>query len=452
MEFIQQAFIFIFTLGILIAFHEYGHFLVARRLNVKVLRFSIGFGPILWRFYDKQGTEFALSALPLGGYVKMLDEREDEVAADEKHLSFNSKSPWQRMAIAAAGPVANFLLAIIVYWLVFMQGSTGLLPQVFTVQENSIAASAGLAPQSIIKSVDGKEVSTVAQLVKALSQRLGETGTIELLVQMADSDVKQSVSLEISNWLSQAEDSVDILASLGFDFYQPEIKPIVAKVMANSAAEKSGLQSGDEILSADGKQMPNWQAWVDYVQARPHQLFSIEVLRAGQVLEKTIRPQAIEHQGKQIGQVGIQVKIPELPEDLLVKQSYSVFSALSAAVENTWQMSKFTVLSLKKMLLGDLSYKQLSGPISIAKVVNQSADYGIFSYLSLLALLSISLGVLNLLPIPVLDGGHIVFCLLEILRGGRELPERVQIIAFQFGMLVVLTIMLLAVFNDLGRL
>lgn len=452
MSFIQQALIFISTLAILIAFHEYGHFLIARRCGVKVLRFSIGFGPVLWRFYDKQGTEFAVSALPFGGYVKMLDEREDEVAESEKHLSFNSKTPWQRMAIAAAGPVANFLLAIFVYWLVFLQGSTGLLPQVFSVEEHSIASQAGLPLDSVITAVDGKSVQTVSQLAKALSQRLGETGEIEFTVQQQGNDIEQSVSLSVHNWLSEAEDSVDLFASLGFGFYQAHIPAVIDKVMPASSAERAGLTAGDEIISMDGDAVKDWQHWVAYVQERPAQELKIEVLRQGEIITKTLRPQAVEQGSKLIGQVGIQVQVPELPDYLLVKQKYSVLGALLAATDNTWQMAKFSVLSLKKMLLGQLSYKQLSGPISIAKVVNQSALYGIFSYLSLLALLSISLGVLNLLPIPVLDGGHILFCLLEILRGGRELPEKIQIIAFQFGMFVVLTIMLLAVFNDLGRL
>lgn len=452
MGFIQQALIFVSTLAILIAFHEYGHFLIARRCGVKVLRFSVGFGPVLWRFNDKYGTEFAISALPFGGYVKMLDEREGEVADSERHLSFNSKTPWQRMAIAAAGPIANFLLAIVVYWMVFLQGSTGLLPQVFSVDEQSVASQAGLPLESIITAVDGRPVQTVSQLAKALSQRLGETGVIELTVQHQGSDIEQSVSLLVSNWLSEAEDSVDLFASLGFGFYQAHIPAVIDKVMPSSSAEQAGLVSGDEIISVNGNAVENWQHWVAYVQERPMQELKIEVLSRGEVVTKAIKPQAIERDGKLVGQVGLQVAVPELPDYLLVKQKYTVLGALLAATDNTWQMTKFSVLSLKKMLLGQLSYKQLSGPISIAKVVNQSALYGIFSYLSLLALLSISLGVLNLLPIPVLDGGHILFCLLEILRGGRELPEKVQIIAFQFGMFVVLTIMLLAVFNDLGRL
>lgn len=452
MDFLQQALTLLITLAILIAFHEYGHFIVARRCGVKVLRFSIGFGPVLLRWFDKRGTEFAISALPLGGYVKMLDEREAEVAEHEQAFAFNRKTPMQRIAIASAGPIANFILAIFVYWLVFLQGTTGLLPQLFNVAPNSIAAQAGLQQGLQVVAVDQQETATVKDVVKALTQRIGETGVIQLTAKMPDTDIAQTYHLSINAWLRDADDQVDILSSLGLGFYQPKVSPIAAEIMPQSAAEQAGMLAGDQILSMDGIMVEDWQQWVAYVQQKPATAIALTVLRNEQPIDLVITPKSITQNGKQVGQVGIRVDVPVVPDHLIVKKHYSLVSAWLPAVGNTWDMTVFSLVSLKKILLGDLSYKQLSGPISIAKVVNQSAYYGFYSYLSLLALLSVSLAVLNLLPIPVLDGGHIVFCVIEMLRGGREVPEKIQIVALQLGMFIVLSVMLLAVFNDLGRL
>lgn len=451
MDFLQQAMVLLLTLAVLIAFHEYGHFIVARLCGVKVLRFSIGFGPVLARWVDKKGTEFAISALPLGGYVKMLDGREAPLTEEDTHQAFNLKSVKQRMAIVSAGPIANFLLAIVIYWLVFLQGTSGLLPQVFSVAPGSIAAQAGLQQGMQIIAVDGKKSETVRDVLQALMQRIGETGTITLDARMSSSDVSTKHVLEITNWLSNAEAQIDILASIGIGFYQPQLEAIIDKVMPDSAAAKAGLQASDKILSADGQVISDWLMWVDYIKNRPLQLIQLVVERDGIQLQLQITPQAIIENGQTQGRAGVSVRLPETPKALIVKQQYSLLGAFLPAIENTWNMAVFNLSALKKMIVGDLSYKQLSGPISIAKVVTESTHFGIYSYLSLLALLSVSLGVLNLLPIPVLDGGHLLFYMIEwVFR--RPVPEKVQAVAFQLGMYVVLSVMLLAVFNDLGRL
>src|SRR5690554_2498074 len=451
MEFLQQAVVLLLTLAVLIAFHEYGHFIVARLCGVKVLRFSIGFGPVLARWVDKKGTEFAVSALPLGGYVKMLDGRETELSEEEKPLAFNLKDVKQRMAIVSAGPIANFLLAIAIYWLVFLQGTTGLVPQIFSITPDSIAAQAGLQEGMQVVAVDGKETKTARDGMQSLMQRIGESGNIVLDVRLPASDVSTSHTLQIEAWLSNAQEQVDLLGSLGLGFYQPELLAVIDRVMPDSAAAAAGLKKHDKVLSADGQHIEDWHHWVDYIQQRPLQTVALVVERDGKQLALSLTPQAVVDNGQTIGRAGVSVLYPETPSNLIVKQEYSFVGAFIPALHNTWNMAVFNLNALKKMVVGDLSYKQLSGPISIAKVVTESTHFGIYSYLSLLALLSVSLGVLNLLPIPVLDGGHLLFYMIEwVFR--RPVPEKVQAVAFQLGMYVVLSVMLLAVFNDLGRL
>lgn len=451
MEILQQILIMLLTLAILIAFHEWGHFWVARRCGVKVLRYSIGFGPKLFSWTDKLGTEFALSILPLGGYVKMLDEREGEVDPSEVHLAFNNKSVARRIAIVSAGPIANFILAVAVYWFVFLQGVTGLAPVVFSVEKGSEAEVSGLQVGQEIVAVDHKETPTAQAVALALLNRLGETGQIHLTAVYPGSDSQSQYNLDISQWLSDEGDQVRPLTDLGVGFYRPSIKAVIAEVMADSAAERAGLLSGDLLFAVDGKPIDDWVRWVEYVRDHGGEALKLSYRRDGLVFQTEITPDLVDSNGTKIGVVGIRVELPEIPESLLRKQEYNVLTAWVPAVERTYATALFSLMSLKKMLTGDISYKQLSGPISIAKVATQSAESGIYSYLSLLALLSVSLGVLNLLPIPVLDGGHIFFYLIEWIKGG-PVPEKIQIFAYQIGLAVVMAVMVLAVVNDVGRL
>ncbi|CAA0119344.1 Regulator of sigma-E protease RseP [BD1-7 clade bacterium] len=439
------------TLGVLISFHEYGHFWVARRCGVKVLRFSIGFGKPFFIRTDKHGTEFALAAIPLGGYVKMLDEREGDVAPEERHFAFNNKPVGQRIAIVSAGPIANFLLAILVYWFVFLQGTTHLAPVVYDVSPGSIAAEAGLKPGQEIVSVDGAQTASAESVLMNLLDHIGTTGDINLLVRSDNAVDGQQISLPVNQWLSDQHGEVDTLGSLGFHFFRPEIKPIIAEVLSGSAAEKAGLKAGDELVSADGQTMASWRDWVDVIQQHAGMPIAVEYLRNDQVAQTTLKPEAVNRNGKTVGLVGIRVDVPEIPASLLRKTQYNVLSAWLPAAERTWQTAVFSLTSLMKMASGQISYKQLSGPISIAKVASDSVKSGIFRYLSLLALLSVSLGVLNLLPIPVLDGGHIFFYLIEWVKGS-PVSEKIQLFAYQFGLAIVLAVMVLAVVNDISRL
>lgn len=450
-ELFKTIIITLITLGILVTIHEFGHFWVARRCGIKVLRFSVGFGQPLFTWKDRLDTEYAIAWLPLGGYVKMLDEREAPVVDELKDQAFNNKSVSKRLATVVAGPLANFILAIVVYWVFFMNGVGGVVPQIDAVSPGSIAAKAGLPVDAQIVAVDDQQTPTWEALHFALLDRLGETGKIKLTLKHTDSTIEQDYYLGINNWLSKGE-VTDLLGGLGIELYQPKIEPLVDKVVPSSPAEQAGLQAGDRVLSVDGVQVDEWQPWVDYVRARPEQTLAITFLRGADQLSTTITPaKHIDEEGQAFGQVGIYVKWPEWPEEMRNDYRYGVFDAAVAGVKRTWQMTVFTLDSLKKMIMGAISPKNLSGPITIAKVASQSASHGLSAYLNFLALLSVSLGVLNLLPIPVLDGGHILFYSIEGLIG-RPVPLKVQEYAIQIGLLLIVSVMMLAIYNDIARL
>lgn len=439
------------TLAILVAIHEFGHFWVARRCGVKVLRFSIGFGTRLFNWHDRLGTEYSISAIPLGGYVKMLDEREGEVPAEELHRAFNRKPVLQRIAVVAAGPLANFLLAIVAYWFLYMAGESGYVPLIGEVEPDSVAAVAGLEAGQEIVAVDGGETPTWQALSFRLLDRIGDTGTIAFAVKYSDSDVIYESKVAIDQWLSDQEEP-DLFAGLGLSLYIPPIPPVVGEVVADSPAAAAGMQTGDKVLRADGVDMPLWMDWVDYVRPRAGQPIEVEFQREGETLRAVIVPEtATDEKGAEIGRVGLAVATPQMPPDMVRQYTRGPVESLGAAVGRTWELSVFTLKSIKKMLQGLISPKNLSGPITIAKVATASAKSGLESYISFLALLSVSLAVLNLLPIPVLDGGHLLFYTIELLAG-RPVPEKIQAVGYQLGLFMVLGIMLLALYNDFTRL
>lgn len=444
-DILHQVVSLLITLGILVTFHEFGHFWVARRCGVEVITFCIGFGPKVWRKKGRTGTEYAIAALPLGGYVKMLDEREAEVADEKKPFAFNNQPLWQRMAIVAAGPIANFLLALVVYWLMFLPGQTVLKAEIFNVEPQSIAAKAGLKTGQTIVAVDGEAVNGAQQVNMQLLNRLGDTGNIAITT---DQGVFE---LAVERWQSEQTGQVDLLGDLGFGFYQPVIEPIIAKVMAGSAAQSAGLKVGDKLVAIDGESISDWQMWADYVKARPNKKLKLTVERDGLSHGMSITPKAVKQNGETVGQVGVLAKVQPIPEGLLVHHDYSIIEAFTKALNMTQATVMFTLGSIKKLILGQLSYKQLSGPISIAKVASDSVQLGIISFLGTLALLSVSLGVLNLLPIPVLDGGHLLFDIIEAIKGS-PVSEKVQMFALQFGIVIVLGLMILGFVNDVGRL
>ena len=438
------------ALGVLVTFHEFGHFWVARRCGVKVLRFSVGFGTPLVRWHDRQGTEFVIAAIPLGGYVKMLDEREGDVPPALVGQSFNRKPVGQRIAIVAAGPVANILLAIFFFWVLAMLGSQQIRPVIGTVENGSPAAAAGLTAGQEIVSVDGKPTNGWSAVNLQLVRRLGESGTLNIGVRDEGSSTEQQRQVKLDQWLKGA-DEPDPIRSLGLQPWRPAIEPVLAEIDPKGPAGAAGLKTGDRLLGIGGQSVNEWQQVVDSVRARPGAQVVVRVERDGAPLDVPVTL-GVKGEGEAAaGYLGAGVKAGQWPASMLREVSYGPLEAVGEGLSRTWNMGVLTLGSLKKMLFGELSVKNLSGPITIAKVAGASAQSGVGDFLNFLAYLSISLGVLNLLPIPVLDGGHLLFYLVEWARG-RPLSDRVQGWGVQIGISLVLGVMLLALINDLGRL
>jgi regulator of sigma E protease len=450
MNIVQMVLITAVTLGVLVTIHEFGHFWVARRCGVKVLRFSIGFGKPLWRWHDRTGTEFVIAAIPLGGYVKMLDEREGEVPTELLPQSFMRKPVSQRIAIVAAGPIANFLLAIFLYWIIFMIGIPGIAPVIGAVKPGSLAERAGLAAGQEIVAIDGEKTPSWQALQEQLLQRIGETGALRVAAKHPDSNTIYDTTVTLDDWLAGSEEP-DLIGGLGIELWHPRGESLIEQVVPDSPAARAGLQVNDRIVSADGVAMPDWQTWLDYVRAHPQQPIKVAVLRDGVAHEIAVTPdRKLDESGKAYGQVGLGGSV-KWPDSMRRELSYSPLAAIAPAFKRTWTMSVVSLDSIKKMILGMISPKNLSGPITIAKVATASAKSGWEPYLAFLAFFSVSLGVLNLLPIPVLDGGHILFSLPELFTG-KPLPERIQSVGYQIGLFVIVGVMMLALYNDLLRL
>ncbi|WLG69269.1 RIP metalloprotease RseP [Pseudomonas brassicacearum] len=438
------------ALGVLVTFHEFGHFWGARRCGVKVLRFSVGFGMPLLRWHDKKGTEFVVAAIPLGGYVKMLDEREGEVPADQLDQSFNRKTVRQRIAIVAAGPIANFLLAMVFFWGLAMLGSEQVRPVIGAVESGSVAARAGLGAGQEIVAIDGEPTSGWAAVNLQLVRRLGESGSLQLMVREQGSTVDSPRELVLDKWLKGA-DEPDPIRSLGIRPWRPAMPPILAELDPKGPAQAAGLKTGDRLLALDGQPVSDWQQVVDSVRVRPDSKIVLRIERDGAPIDVPVTLAARGESKAPTGYLGAGVKAVDWPPEMIREVSFGPVAAIGEGARRTWTMSVLTLDSLKKMLFGELSVKNLSGPITIAKVAGASAQSGVADFLNFLAYLSISLGVLNLLPIPVLDGGHLLFYLIEWARG-RPLSDRVQGWGIQIGISLVVGVMLLALVNDLGRL
>ena len=448
------------TLGILVTIHEFGHFWVARRCGVKVLKFSIGFGKAVKTWIGKDGVEYVIAPIPLGGYVKMLGQEDTTVvdtsglSESQQQCSFACKPLWQRMAIVAAGPVANFLLAIFVFWLINISyGVSGIAPVVNNIIEDSLAETAGLRAGDEILAVDGEETITWQQVTLQLLARLGETGEITLTVDPADSSRTRTLQVPINAWMG-AETAPNPVGNLGI--IQFEIPADIGGIIPGGAAQAADLRIGDEIISVDGRSIRGWTHWVEVIRASPELTLNVVVQRGGINSALLMTPEtATLDDGTVIGSIGAYVQettLAELlPPEMQRQVNYNVLSAIQPAVIETWDKSLFVLDSVRKMVVGLISPKNINGPITIAQVAGETVTYGLDVYLGFLALLSISLGVLNLLPIPVLDGGHLLYYAIEaVIR--RPVPERIQAFGLQLGLLMISGIMMLAIYNDVNRL
>ncbi|MDN6227606.1 MAG: sigma E protease regulator RseP [Enterobacterales bacterium] len=441
---------FLVALGVLITVHEFGHFWVARRCGVKVERFSIGFGKALWRRVDRSGTEYVLALIPLGGYVKMLDERVESVAPEFRHQAFNNKTVWQRAAIVSAGPIANFLFAIVAYWFVFVIGVPSVRPVIGEIVPQSVAAQADISPGLELKSVAGIETPDWDSVRLAL---VGKIGAKETTVEVAPfgSDNKTQKTLDLTHWQFEP-DKQDPVVSLGIVPRGPQIEPILAEVQKDSAAQKAGLQVGDRIVKVDGQPLLNWQAFVKQVRERPNESIALDIERNGNIQSLQLTPDSkAVGAGKMEGFAGIAPKVIPLPNEYKTIRQYGPFMAIYQASDKTWQLMKLTVSMVGKLITGDVKLNNLSGPISIAQGAGMSAEYGVVYYLMFLALISVNLGIINLFPLPVLDGGHLLFLAIEKLKGG-PVSERVQDFSYRIGSILLVLLMGLALFNDFSRL
>ncbi|HUX31716.1 MAG TPA: RIP metalloprotease RseP [Thiobacillus sp.] len=438
---------FLVAIGILVVVHEFGHYLAARLAGVKVLRFSVGFGkPLLSRRFGRDRTEWVLSALPFGGYVKMLDEREGEVPAAEAHRSFNRATVWRRFGIVSAGPIANFLLAIVFYWALFLHGLPAMKPMIGEPPAGTPAAQAGLAAGDEIRRVNGNETQSFQDLRLNLL-RAGVAGDA-LVLELANG---RSVRLDAAPMQTENLEQ-DILRPLGIVRYDPEIEPVIDKVLPDGAAARAGLRAGDRVIAANGTSMANWQDLVQSVRRHPAKPLRIEYERQGQRGELTVVPDAVDEAGERVGKIGAGPKIDESTlAALMTEVRYGPIDALWHGAVKTWDMSLFTLEMMGRMAMGQVSWKNLSGPLTIADYAGQSAALGWVSFVGFLALVSVSLGVLNLLPIPLLDGGHLMYYVAEVFTG-RPVSERTMEIGSRVGLILLLLLMSFALFNDLQRL
>ena len=445
---------FVVAIGVLVTIHEFGHFWVARKMGVKVLRFSVGFGKPLW--IKKAGadqTEYVIAAIPLGGFVRMLDEREGEVDAADLDRAFNRKSVWRRFAIVVAGPAFNFVFAILAYYLIFLAGVEGIKPVIGEIADPSPAHTAGVQRGDLILSINGIETGSWEKARFTLLEESVGAEQLRLRVQGADLQIREKV-IDIRDLGLLQNEQIDLLRDLGLSSWRPKVPPVIDEVLDDGAAARAGMLAGDRILSLDGVSIDDTRLWVKLIRENPEKSMSLRVLRDGETVELIISPRKRSDAGETFGYIGVRNRI-EIPDsvrrEMMVNERYGPLDAMFEAVDKTWRMSWLTIRVLGKLVTGEASVKNLSGPITIAKYAGVTARIGLESFLGFLAIISISLGVLNLLPIPMLDGGHLFYYLIEILKGS-PVSEGTEIIGQKIGMILLFCLMSIAIYNDLLRL
>jgi len=459
-DFLWNLASFIVALGILITAHEYGHFWAARRCGVKVERFSIGFGKAIWRKVGKDGTEYVLAMIPLGGYVKMLDERVDDVPEELKSQAFNRKNVWQRIAIVAAGPIANFIFAVFALYLMYLIGVPSVKPVIESVRLDSPAAEIHVDEPMLVTSVDGTPVQNWEEVAYALVGKIGDPSIDIGVTPLSRIDAFDSAELErvseyyqldLDNW-NFDPDKESPITSLGLNYYRPQITAELAIVTPDGAAAAAGLSVGDTLMAIDGENYVDWPHFVTLIKGSANQALQITVRRDGQTQTFKVTPAERENaQGKIEGVLGVSPMQTALPENMRLRLEYGFIESFGVAADKTWQLIVVSIKMIGKLVTGDVSVKNLSGPISIAQGAGNSANYGLVYFLGFLALISVNLGIINLLPLPVLDGGHLFYYFIEVITG-RPVPDKIQEIGFRFGAAMLLMLMSIALFNDFSRL
>jgi len=457
LDFIWNTAAFIIALSILVAIHEYGHFWVARRCNVKVHRFSIGFGKVLFKRLDKHGTEFVIAAIPLGGYVKMLDGRVEEVPDDLSAFAFDKKTVWQRIAIVAAGPIANFLLAIVAFFLMYTIGVNSAKPIINSVAESSPASVISEQKQFQITAVNGKVVNDWEALNLLLVDQIGESNFELSITPFMDinsqivNEPSQTYTLSLDNWKFDPKKE-SVIKSLGFIPYSPSVYLIAESVADESASQRSGLIVGDKLLSINGTTLNDWQQFVKIIQNNANNALQLTIERSEHNKVLTLVPDSRETSDGQVqGYIGLAPKVDAYPDEFRVSLKYDLIEAFTKGLDKTWQLTELTFSTLVKLVTGDLSVKNLSGPVGIAKGAGMSADFGVAYFLGFIALISVNLGIMNLIPLPVLDGGHLMYYFIEAVTG-KSVSERIQEVGFKIGAAVLMTFMSIAILNDFNLL
>jgi regulator of sigma E protease len=440
---LERVLWFIVAISVLVAAHEFGHFIVARKLGFKVLRFSIGFGrPLLqWRGGPPDHVQYWLSMIPLGGYVKMLDEHEGPVVSEERHRAFHQRPVWQRIAVLLAGPAFNFLFAILAYWLMFGTGVQALKPIVAAVAPDSAAASAGLRPGDEILAVAGQPTPTWENATIAILDEVLGDERIELTVVTPGGDIRE-VELDVEGRAAALTEPAELFRGLGMT---PGAAAVVGTVTEGSPAERAGLEPGDRVVRGNDQSIEGWSQWVDFLQQRPGETVELTVVRGDRELTLTATLDSVTENGRTFGRIGAGAP------PLFTEQRFGFFEALPRGIEKTWEVSAFTVSMVSHMIVGEVSLKNMSGPLSIADFAGDSAEAGLAPFLAFLAAVSISLGILNLFPIPLLDGGQIVYQLIEWVKGS-PLSERAMIVGQQIGIFFVVALTGFAFYNDIVRM